>query len=101
MEEVFDGPLDAGSLQKESLGRESSGLPHRANAVFVETSVPTLQSWAACVEKLWQVAMALQEQIPTWDRLSARMVLWRAIAGDEASEISEWVRRETIKMLQG
>jgi nucleolar pre-ribosomal-associated protein 1 len=101
-EDAIGNATDTDFLLHSSLSdKQNSGLPHRATAIRIEgVHNPTLEIWAECVEKLWQVAMMLPGRTLTWDALSARMVLWRALAGEEASLTTEWVRRETVRMLQ-
>jgi hypothetical protein len=101
-EEAVDGPLSIDSSgRSDAAERRDAGMPHRAHGGHQDASSdPTLRSWAGCVETLWQSVMALQEKSTVWDAISARMVFWRALGGDQAGEASEWVRKETIRVLQ-
>jgi nucleolar pre-ribosomal-associated protein 1 len=98
LEATVDGPVSEYPIGR---AEEASGLPHRAYGAHQETpTIPTLASWSHYVQALWQAAMTVPQKAKEWDGLSARMVLWRALAGEHGTAAGEWARRETIRMLQ-
>lgn len=56
-----------------------------------------MQVWGDAVEALWRITMTFETKISAWDSLTSRLLLWRAIVGENASVIGEWARREVIK----
>lgn len=55
--------------------------------------------WGKGVEALWRVTMTFNEKLSNWDALTCRFLLWRAIVGEDASQVGEWARREVIRGL--
>ncbi|KAI1792498.1 ribosome 60S biogenesis N-terminal-domain-containing protein [Ganoderma leucocontextum] len=71
-------------------------LPHHSQQLFTIASPATLELWGNCVEALWRVSMTIPNKGPDWDGLSSRLLVWRAIAGAERSQVGEWERREML-----
>ncbi|TFK33679.1 ribosome 60S biogenesis N-terminal-domain-containing protein [Crucibulum laeve] len=55
-----------------------------------------LAIWGSSVEMLWRVAMSVEEKSDTWDALTSRVLVWRAVTGS-ASAVGEWARTETVR----
>ena len=55
-----------------------------------------VQVWGDAVETLWRIAMTFETKISAWNTLTCRLLLWRAIVGEDASVVGEWARREVI-----
>lgn len=58
-----------------------------------------LRVWGSGVEALWRASMNSAEKLTTWDALSCRMLLWRALVGEEEGQVGEWVRKELMRAL--
>lgn len=58
-----------------------------------------VQMWGYAVEALWRMTMTFETKTSTWDALTCRLLLWRAIVGEDASAIGEWARREVVRIL--
>ncbi|KAF7984362.1 hypothetical protein HWV62_15393 [Athelia sp. TMB] len=58
-----------------------------------------LHVWGKGVETLWRVTMNFTEKSAAWDVLSCRLLLWRALVGEEGSQVGEWERKEIIRAL--
>lgn len=56
-----------------------------------------LQVWGKSVEALWRVSMTLEEKSSSWDILTTRLLIWRAVVGEDGSELGEWARRELLQ----
>jgi nucleolar pre-ribosomal-associated protein 1 len=59
-----------------------------------------LQLWGEWVEALWRATMTFENKHPAWDALTCRLLLWRAIVGEE-SIVGEWARKEVVRNLCG
>ncbi|KAH0839437.1 ribosome 60S biogenesis N-terminal-domain-containing protein [Lanmaoa asiatica] len=66
-----------------------------------------LQTWGEIVEMLWRVAMSLDDDddddgthVHGWAMLTRRLVVWRALVGEEASPVGEWARKEVVLALR-
>ncbi|KAF8073491.1 ribosome 60S biogenesis N-terminal-domain-containing protein [Lyophyllum atratum] len=57
----------------------------------------TLQTWGVVVEALWRISMTLKEASDAWDAITDRMLVWRALAGADKSNLPEWVRRQVVR----
>ncbi|KII96154.1 hypothetical protein PLICRDRAFT_151289 [Plicaturopsis crispa FD-325 SS-3] len=69
----------------------------------IHASVPTedlLHIWGTSVEALWRVNMAFDTKLPTWNTLSCRMLMWRAMTGVEGSQTGEWTRTNVVRNLR-
>lgn len=55
-----------------------------------------VQVWGDAVEALWRITMTFETKISAWDTLTCRLLLWRAMVGEDASVVGEWARREVI-----
>lgn len=77
---------------------ELASPPHGAQGLHI---IPTLTdafgAWGAVVEALWRVSMALDDRVPEWGILTSRLLIWRASAGDDGSQLGEWVRKESVR----
>jgi nucleolar pre-ribosomal-associated protein 1 len=80
----------------------NAGRPHRANSALHANPDPsfTLDLWSICAENLWRASMQMDTKSSVWEELSARLLFWRSIAGTQASPMSEWLRREVVRILQ-
>ena len=78
----------------------SKAPPHSAQTLHLSPASVGLRTWGTCVEALWQVAMRLETKCAEWDMLTARLLLWRSLVGEEGSEVGEWARREVVKNLE-
>lgn len=78
-----------------------AGPPHDASRLSNTLTInDPLQTWGKTVEKLWYITMILDRKPRVWETLTNRLLVWRGIAGEEASPIGEWARKETIRMLR-
>jgi len=57
-----------------------------------------VQLWGNSVESLWRATMTFEVKNSTWDALTSRLLLWRAMVG-EKSTLGEWARREAVHNL--
>ncbi|KAI6044064.1 ribosome 60S biogenesis N-terminal-domain-containing protein [Pisolithus marmoratus] len=77
---------------------ELANPPHGAQGLHI---IPTITdpfgAWGEVVEALWRVSMGLDARGPEWDILTSRLLIWRGIAGDDGSQLGEWVRKESIR----
>ncbi|KAF8838207.1 hypothetical protein BDN67DRAFT_955439 [Paxillus ammoniavirescens] len=75
--------------------------PHPAQGLHdVQATSDPLRTWGEIVEALWRVSMSLEHGTCVWDVLTRKLLIWRAISGDEESQVGEWVRREVIRILR-
>lgn len=58
-----------------------------------------LQVWGKGIESLWRASMTFTEKSAAWDALSSRLLLWRALVGEEESHMGEWARKEIVRAL--
>jgi nucleolar pre-ribosomal-associated protein 1 len=84
----------------ELTSRADASRLHTSYTAQVEPMLSDTETWGRAVVALWRVAMALETKTVAWDALSARVLLWRAVAGDGCVE-GEWVRREAVRALGG
>ena len=75
--------------------------PHRAHGLLgVPVTVERLGTWGATVEALWRVAMTLEgDGTHMWAMLTQRLVVWRALVGEEDSPVGEWARKQVVLAL--
>lgn len=73
---------------------------HRSRNLFVIPEQHDIRAWGESVEALWRVSMGMEEKIECWDELTARLLIWRCIAGDDGSPVGEWARKQAVCMLQ-
>ncbi|KAI6110769.1 ribosome 60S biogenesis N-terminal-domain-containing protein [Pisolithus croceorrhizus] len=72
--------------------------PHGAQGLHITPTVTdTFGAWGAVVETLWRVSMVLDDRVPEWDTLTSRLLIWRRSAGDDGSQLGEWVREESVR----
>ncbi|KAF8665731.1 hypothetical protein AX16_000179 [Volvariella volvacea WC 439] len=88
--------LDSG---QEIMANESPSPrlpPYKSYAIHEPSHIKnTAEGWGHVVEILWQASMLLDD--PTqWSELTSRMLLVRALRGEEGSRLVEWVRKEII-----
>ncbi|TFK24236.1 hypothetical protein FA15DRAFT_423825 [Coprinopsis marcescibilis] len=56
-----------------------------------------LALWGRLVELLWRVVMSSNCQEPEiWNKLTSRLLVWRAIVGEENSKEGEWARIQCV-----
>lgn len=73
--------------------------PHRAQTLHIVPERDPVLVWGESVERLWRVSMTLPRKSPSWDGLTSRLLVWRAIVGPEVSPVGEWARREVVRNL--
>lgn len=76
--------------------------PHRAQGLHeVPAMVEPLRTWGEIVEALWRAGMSLTHDDGThaWTMLTQRLVVWRALVGEEGSQVGEWARKEVVVAL--
>lgn len=73
--------------------------PHTTSTLHLAKPEAGLGTWGACVEALWRAAMSLEEKCEEWGALTARLLLWRTLVGEEGSMVGEWARREVVQNL--
>ena len=77
------------------------GPPHRAQGLHdVPPTDDPLGTWGEIVEALWRIAMSLDDGTPAWAMLTRRLVVWRALVGEEACQVGEWARKEVVLALR-
>lgn len=77
---------------------ELASPPHGAQGLHITPTVTdTFGAWGVVVEALWRVSMALDDKVPEWDILTSRLLIWQASAGDDGSQLGEWVRKESVR----
>jgi len=57
-----------------------------------------IKVWGHAVEAMWRIMMTIETKTSTWDALTCRLLLWRAIVGEDASGIGEWARTEVVRV---
>ncbi|KAI0092903.1 ribosome 60S biogenesis N-terminal-domain-containing protein [Irpex rosettiformis] len=70
--------------------------PHRSYVLWKAIEADELELWGQCVESLWSATMQVGERSAAWDALTARLLIWRANAG-QRSTVGEWARREVVR----
>lgn len=73
---------------------------HRSQHLHDSPPAPSIEGWGECVESLWRISMSDSDRTAEWDKLTSRLLIWRAIAGADGSQVGEWGRREVVKSLQ-
>lgn len=75
--------------------------PHRAQGLHsIPVTVDPLRMWGEIVEMLWRASMSLDEGTHAWAMLTRRLVVWRALVGEEACQVGEWARKEAVLALR-
>jgi len=76
--------------------------PHRAQGLLdAPPPADPLQTWGEVVEVLWRVAMSLDDDgTHAWAMLTRRLLVWRALVGEEACGVGEWARKEVVLALR-
>lgn len=74
--------------------------PHQSQHLFDIPEYHDLFAWGRSVEALWRVSMNVEARSAKWDELTARLLIWRCIVGDEHSSAGEWARRQVVSMLR-
>jgi nucleolar pre-ribosomal-associated protein 1 len=59
-----------------------------------------VEVWGEGVEALWQITMTIERKSPAWDALTCRLLLWRAMVGEDGSTVGEWARKEVVRNLR-
>lgn len=52
--------------------------------------------WGLSVEALSRATMTLKEKSASWDVLTPRMLVWRALIGADSGKLGEWTRTQVI-----
>ena len=73
--------------------------PHSSHGLHRHSFESELDSWGHAVEELWKASMASEVKGAAWDRLTPRLLVWRATVGERNSPVGEWARREMLSML--
>ncbi|KAG6375258.1 ribosome 60S biogenesis N-terminal-domain-containing protein [Boletus reticuloceps] len=78
------------------------------DSTTVPATLDPLRTWDEIVEALWRAAMAPVNDDDdgthgTWTMamLTRRLLVWRALVGEEACPVGEWARREVVLALRG
>lgn len=81
---------------------QSQMLPlHGAVGLFETVSDHNpVKVWGEGVEALWQITMTLEKKSPAWDALTCRVLLWRAMVGEDGTAVGEWARTEVVRNLR-
>jgi len=89
------------SYRKDHRAARSQTLPlHSALGLLEHTSGhDPVQVWGEGVEALWRITMTLENKTAAWDALTCRLLVWRAIVGEDGSAVGEWARREVVRNL--
>lgn len=82
--------------ERDQMADVCAPAPCRSHTLWRPTGANETILWGRSVEWLWSAAMAMQERCTEWETLTARLLVWRAIAG-ETSDVAEWARREVIR----
>jgi len=90
------------SYRTKNIALRSQTLPpHGAHGLLdAMSSHDPAQVWGNGVEALWQITMTLEYKTATWDALICRLLLWRAMVGEDETVVGEWARREVIRNLR-
>ncbi|KAG6849538.1 hypothetical protein H0H93_007626 [Arthromyces matolae] len=75
--------------------KTNSNCLHRSNSIHEGSNCEPLQSWGMCVEGLWRILMALEDKSESWDIVTSRILVWRAITGI-VDGVPEWARRQVV-----
>lgn len=95
VEQTLDTPI-----RDRSHSTSSDVLPpHRSQGLHRLDFLDDLNSWGCIVEDLWKASMSCDGNRAPWDRLTSRLLLWRAIVGERGSPVGEWARKQTVSML--
>ncbi|KZT20563.1 hypothetical protein NEOLEDRAFT_1140540 [Neolentinus lepideus HHB14362 ss-1] len=70
--------------------------PHRSQTLHAVPERDPVLVWGQSVESLWRVSMTLDEKSCSWDGLTSRLLIWRALVGPEVSPVGEWARRQAV-----
>ncbi|TFK53356.1 hypothetical protein OE88DRAFT_1696250 [Heliocybe sulcata] len=73
--------------------------PHGSQTLHYVPERHSVLVWGQSVESLWRVSMSLGEKSSSWDGLTSRLLVWRALVGPEVSPVGEWARREVVRNL--
>jgi nucleolar pre-ribosomal-associated protein 1 len=88
-------------LSSPTLPRPPFQPPHRSHRLHTplpkSNAQDTLWLWGWSVEYLWRASMTGGHRAPEgWGALTRRLLIWRAMVGEEGSEVGEWARREVV-----
>ncbi|KZT00261.1 uncharacterized protein LAESUDRAFT_688308 [Laetiporus sulphureus 93-53] len=93
--------LGALSRTRDNVSRSSTRLPpHPAHGLFGQIGSDPLEEWGECLETLWRATMSQGRSCTAWNELTPRLLIWRALAGEEKSKVGEWARRQVIANLR-
>ncbi|CAL1701993.1 unnamed protein product [Somion occarium] len=70
--------------------------PHPSRKLWLRAKTEPLWLWGRTLEDLWQVTLQM-ERCPCWKGLTYRLLLWRAIVGEQRSVVGEWARRQVLR----
>jgi nucleolar pre-ribosomal-associated protein 1 len=85
-------------LQLDEETKMEPQIPHTAFRLHEKESPNSARAWGETIEGLWRVSMTLDNKIPAWDYLTARLLFWRSVQKEE-SLIGEWARQEVVRAL--
>ncbi|KAF9224544.1 hypothetical protein BS17DRAFT_780022 [Gyrodon lividus] len=75
--------------------------PHRAQGLHEMLAISDpLRAWGGIVEALWRVSMSLEHGTRVWDALTRRLLIWRAVSGENEYQAGEWARKEVVRILR-
>lgn len=72
--------------------------PHASGTLWQTVDGSVLSIWGFCIENLWRASMCTDEKTASWDALTSRLLVWRALAG-ETTQVGEWARGEMVRNL--
>ncbi|THV01983.1 hypothetical protein K435DRAFT_717738 [Dendrothele bispora CBS 962.96] len=86
-------------LDNKTTTTANSSPPHGAFGLHEKEVVNPERSWGETIERLWRVSMISERKSMAWDYLTARLLVWRAVVGQDHSPIGEWARRQAVHAL--
>ena len=91
--------LDVALVRREISSQDFTIVPpYSARRLWETSELSAWATWGHVVEALWTVMMSLDAPCPEWHTATSKMLLWRAIVGENQSP-GEWVRKEVVHTL--
>lgn len=75
--------------------------PHKRHGLLQLPSSEEAEDWVFVVESLWSVCITHGIDGLVWDKLSCRLLLWRAASSSSETKVGEWARQQAILALRG
>jgi nucleolar pre-ribosomal-associated protein 1 len=76
--------------------------PHESHGLYPSPEIEKdlIWLWGRSIESLWRVSMTVEEEgLSAWEALTARLLLWRGMVGEERSLVGEWARRQVVRCM--